>query len=41
MKELKFTIEEELKNVNESLINVSNDNLKIFQKLIRIQIKTQ
>ena len=35
MKELKFTIEEELKNVNESLINVSNDNLKIFSKLIK------
>ena len=35
MKQLKFTIEEELKNVNESLIDVSNDNLKIFSKLIK------
>ena len=35
MKQLKFTIEEELKNVNESLINVSNDNLKKFSKLIK------
>ncbi len=35
MKQLKFIIEEELKNINESLINVSNDNLKIFSKLIK------
>jgi len=35
MKQLKFTIEEELKNVSRSLIDISNDNLKIFSKLIK------
>lgn len=34
MKQLKFTIEEELKNVSRTLIDISNDNLKIFSKLI-------
>ena len=34
MKKFKFTIEEELKNVTESLINISSINLKIFSKLI-------
>ena len=34
MKKLKFTIEEELKNIIESLINISSINLKIFSKLI-------
>ena len=34
MKKLKFIIEEELKNVTESLINISGNNLKIFSKLI-------
>ena len=34
MKKLKLTIEEELKNVTESLINISRINLKIFSKLI-------
>tara|TARA_Y100000389_G_scaffold194397_1_gene224333 strand:- start:446 stop:1024 length:579 start_codon:yes stop_codon:yes gene_type:complete len=35
MKQLKFTIEEELKNVSRTLIDISNDNLKIFSKLIK------
>ena len=34
MKKLKFILEEELKNVTESLINISSINLKIFSKLI-------
>ena len=34
MKQLKFHIEEELKNVSRTLIDISNDNLKIFSKLI-------
>ena len=34
MKKLKFKIEEELKNIIESLINISSINLKIFSKLI-------
>lgn len=35
MKQLKFHIEEELKNVSRTLIDISNDNLKIFSKLIK------
>ena len=35
MKQLKFTIEEELKNVSRTLIDVSNDNLIVFSRLIK------
>ena len=35
MKQLKFTVKEELKNINEPLINFSTENLKIFSKLIK------
>ena len=40
MKKLKFILEEELKNVTESLINISSINLKIFSTNRRIKIKT-
>ena len=35
MKQLKFTIEEELKYVSRTLIDVSNDNLIVFSRLIK------